>query len=187
MTYTNTMVLFDEFGKLQVYGSTEEILKNHFKVRKEKYQERHNLLLTKFKAEASRASNRARFVCEVIEKKISIMDLKKKAAIDLMIKKGYDSDPMKAWAAKINAEKGINVKITDKDAEEEAEAGRDFNYILNMPIFSFTREKKEQLLKEAEEWNQKLKKIQKKTHLDLWKEDLENFMIALDEVEKVDI
>ena len=88
MTYTNTMVLFDEFGKLQVYKSTVDIMKNHFKVRKEKYFERHALLISKYVAEASRASNRARFIMETILKQISIMDLKKKAAIDLLAKKG---------------------------------------------------------------------------------------------------
>ena len=95
MTYTNTMVLFDEFGKLQVYKNTSEVAKNHFRVRKQKYIERHALLLAKYAAESSRASNRARFICETIDKKISIMDLKKKQCINLLAAKGYDSDPVK--------------------------------------------------------------------------------------------
>merc|ERR1712048_419602 len=151
MTYTNTMVLFDEFGKLQVYKNTSDVAKNHFKVRQQKYVERHALLLAKYAAESSRASNRARFICETIDKKISIMDLKKKQCINLLAAKGYDSDPVKAWAAKMKRERGINVSgegEKEKEEEEEVEVGKDYDYILNMPIYSFTKEKKEALLKE---------------------------------------
>lgn len=157
-------------------------MKNHFKVRKEKYFERHALLISKYVAEASRASNRARFIMETILKQISIMDLKKKAAIDLLAKKEFDSDPVKAWAAKMKRERGI--EVGEESVEEITEPGRDFDYILNMPIFSFTKERKEALLKERDDLNQLVKKLKEKTPLDLWRDDLEQFSQVLDEVEK---
>lgn len=80
------------------------------------------------------------------------MDLKKKQCIDLLAKRGFDSDPVKAWAAKMRHERGINVN-TD-NADNEPHNTRDFDYILTMPIYTFTREKKEALLKERDDLNQ---------------------------------
>ena len=58
MTYTNTMVLFDEFNKLQVYKSPIDIMKNHFKVRKEFYVKRHKFLIGKWEAETAFITNK---------------------------------------------------------------------------------------------------------------------------------
>jgi hypothetical protein len=49
-------------------------------------------------------------------------------------------------------ERGI--EVGEESVEEITEPGRDFDYILNMPIFSFTKERKEALLKERDDLNQ---------------------------------
>ena len=61
---------------------------------------------------------------------------------------GYRSDPVKAWkaVASVNndpAEEDEGVEDGDGGEEEQA----DFNYLLSMPMWSLTREKKEELLK----------------------------------------
>ena len=53
---------------------------------------------------------------------------------------GYRSDPVKAWKASISDEQG-------DESEESAETGPDYNYLLSMQLWSLTREKKEELLK----------------------------------------
>ena len=100
MSYTNTMTLSDEYNRLQVYKSTVAIMKNHFNVRKEFYIKRHTYLIEKWQAECSFITNKARFIVENIEMKITVMNKKKKALIDELFKAKYDSDPIKAWKRK---------------------------------------------------------------------------------------
>ena len=76
-------------------------MKNHFKVRSEFYEKRHKFLIGKWEAECAFITNKARFVVENIEKKISVMNKKKKVLIEELFKAKYDSDPIKAWKAKL--------------------------------------------------------------------------------------
>ena len=95
MSYTNTMTMFDEFNRLQVYKSTTAIMKNHFTIRKEFYVKRHKFLIGKWEADCAFITNKARFVLENIEKKISVMNKKKKMLVEELFKAKYDSDPIK--------------------------------------------------------------------------------------------
>ena len=97
MAYTNGMVLFDEMNRLQVFKSTTAIMKNHFNVRSNLYNQRYKFMVGKLEAEACFITNRARFICENIDKKISVMNKKKKVLIEELFKAKYDSDPVKAW------------------------------------------------------------------------------------------
>ncbi len=64
--------------------------------------------------------------------------------IDTLKKAGYRSDPVKAWKASISMQE----ETKSQDEEEEVEEGaEDYNYLLSMSLWSLTREKKEELLK----------------------------------------
>jgi DNA topoisomerase-2 len=73
----------------------------------QKYVERHAFLLSKMEAETRLISNRARFIVENIEKKMTVMNRKKVDVIKTLKERGYDSDPVKAWKTKMAREKGI--------------------------------------------------------------------------------
>ena len=70
-------------------------MKNHFNIRKEFYVKRHKFLIGKWEADCAFITNKARFVLENIEKKISVMNKKKKLLIEELYKAKYDSDPVK--------------------------------------------------------------------------------------------
>ena len=70
-------------------------MKNHFNIRKEFYVKRHKFLIGKWEADCAFITNKARFVLENIEKKISVMNKKKKVLIEELYKAKYDSDPVK--------------------------------------------------------------------------------------------
>ena len=84
-------------------------MKNHFTVRKEFYAKRHAYLTDKWQAETAFITNKARFVMENIEKKISVMNKKKKTLIDELVKAKYESDPIKQWKRKQRAQRGLQV------------------------------------------------------------------------------
>lgn len=58
------------------------------------------------------------------------------------------------------------------------------DHLLGMLLWSLTKEKKEELFKKAEDKKEELNAIQKKTASDLWRDELDIFMTALDEVDK---
>ena len=67
----------------------------------------------------------------------------------------------------------------DEDADEDTE-GSDFNYILNMPLWSLTLEKKQELLKQRDKKKSELKTLRNKTTKDLWNEDLDKLEEEMD-------
>ena len=119
MTYSNTMVLFDEFNKLQVYKSTTDIMKNHFQVRKVFYDKRYKFLVGKLEAETKFITNKARFIVENIEKKVSVMNKKKKILIEELYKAKYDSDPIAAWKKSIKTDRA---SVEDGNESDDSKA-----------------------------------------------------------------
>ena len=83
--------------------------------------------------------------------------------IQQLIRRGYDSDPLKAWKDaqdKLQEEEEDNVDDGESVATSASDEGPDYNYLLGMQLWSLTKEKKDALL------NQKEVKV--KTLLYLW-------------------
>ena len=74
----------------------------------------------------------------------------------------------------------------EEEGVEEVDDGKgpDFDYLLSMPMWNLTQEKKDNLCKNRDERNQELKKLQGTTIETMWRTDLDEFMTKLDEVEK---
>ena len=78
----------------------------------------------------------------------------KRDLITMLVEKNYLSDPVKTWKSTLVKD------VTDSDSESgiaseagsvvSGEGGPDFNYILNMNLWSLSKEKKEQLLTERD-------------------------------------
>ena len=188
LSYTNSMTLFDEFNRLQVFNSTKAIMKNHFQVRKEFYVKRHKFLIGKWETECAFITNKARFVLENIEKKISVMNKKKKVLIDELFKAKYESDPVKAWKRKQRRERGLSAVDADEQGadgsdDEDVDSAKDYQYLLGMPIYSLTLEQKEKLLREKGKIEQQLEDLKKQTPDMLWKSDIADLLEALDKFE----
>jgi DNA topoisomerase-2 len=75
----------------------EEILREFYTVRLEYYSKRKKYLEGMIGAEAARLSNQARFILEKCDGTIKIENKKKQIMIDELTRRGYDSDPVKAW------------------------------------------------------------------------------------------
>jgi len=68
----------------------------------------------------------------------------------------------------------------DLNNEEEVESGPDFNYILGMPLWCLSRERKDDLVQKKEGKAKELSELRRKSPRDLWKADLEGFLLELD-------
>ena len=73
----------------------------------------------------------------------------------------------------------MRAAMGDND-EEDVGSGPDYNYILSMPLWNLTREKKDELLKQRDGKSEELYQLRKKSPSDLWKDDLEAFVIDLE-------
>lgn len=140
-------------------------------------------------AESAKLNNQARFILEKIDGKIIIENKPKKELIKVLIQRGYDSDPVKAW-------KEAQQKVPDEEENEESDneketeksdsvtdSGPTFNYLLDMPLWYLTKEKKDELCRLRNEKEQELDTLKRKSPSDLWKEDLATFIEELEAVE----
>ncbi|XP_077997716.1 DNA topoisomerase 2-alpha-like isoform X2 [Glandiceps talaboti] len=184
ISQTNS-VLFDANGCIRKYDSVLDILREFFDVRLERYRIRKEYLEGILAAESNKLDNQARFILEKIEGTIVIENKKKKDVISVLVQRGYDSDPVKAW--KESQQEGRD----DIDEDDETSslysvasgAGPDFGYLLNMPLMSLSREKKDELIKHRDAKGIELEELRMKTPNDLWRDDLDAFAAKLEEVE----
>ncbi|KAM4691900.1 LOW QUALITY PROTEIN: DNA topoisomerase 2-alpha [Rhinophrynus dorsalis] len=176
-----SMVLFDHVGCLRKYETSLDILREFFELRLRYYGLRKDWLVGMLTAEASKLTNQARFILEKIEGKVVIENKPKKELIQMLIQRGYDSDPVKAW--KQSQEKEEAGELIEEEETETSTSGPDFNYLLNMPMWYLTKEKKDELCKQRDTKNAELQTLMSKSPSDLWKEDLAAFVEELDRLE----
>jgi len=184
---TTSMVLFDHLGCLRKFNNVDEILQEFYTLRIEYYDKRRKYLVGMLQAEANKLSNQARFIKEKCDGKLVIENKKKKLMIEELVTKGYESDPIKAWKKAI--ERSANDYESDSEFEseegaEEVEQGKDFDYLLGMPMWNLTKEKKDAILKQEQEKIHDLEVVKKKTPKDMYITDLDDLLALLDKVEE---
>nr|XP_018912664.1 PREDICTED: DNA topoisomerase 2 isoform X1 [Bemisia tabaci] len=185
---TSSMVAFDRGNCLKKYDTVMQIMREFFDVRLEFYEKRKAYMEGMLLAEAQRLSDQARFICEKCDGDLRIENRKKKEMIAELVKREYRSDPVKEWRKRQQKDEEQE-EDADQPAETETAQGdqRDYDYLLGMPMWNLTYEKKEELLKKEKEKKMELKILQDKTPRDLWRHDLDVFLEKLDEVEQDEI
>ncbi|XP_060111232.1 DNA topoisomerase 2-alpha [Heteronotia binoei] len=180
------MVLFDHAGCLKKYDTAEDILREFYELRLRFYGLRKDWLIGLLGAESAKLSNQARFILEKIDGKIVIENKPKKELIKVLIARGYESDPLKSWKEsqqKDTYEEKEDDEESGKENESTADTGPDFNYLLNMPLWYLTKEKKDELCKQRDCKEVELQNLKRKAPDDLWKEDLAAFIETLEALE----
>uniref|UniRef100_A0A4W4H0G8 DNA topoisomerase 2 n=1 Tax=Electrophorus electricus TaxID=8005 RepID=A0A4W4H0G8_ELEEL len=172
----NSMVLFDHVGGLKKYETVQDILKDFFELRLKYYVLRKDWLLGMLGAENTKLSNQARFILEKIQGNLVIENKPKKELIRMLQQMGYDSDPVKVWK---QAQEKAGEEEEEKSREEES-SGPDYNYLLSMPMWYLTKEKKDELCRQRDAKLTELNVLKKKSPADLWREDLAAFTEELE-------
>ncbi|XP_075224764.1 DNA topoisomerase 2 isoform X2 [Lycorma delicatula] len=190
-----SMCAFDKDNCLKKYDNVTDILRDFFSLRLTYYDKRKSYLEGVLHAEARKLTNQARFICEKCDHVLVIENKKKKDMIAELVRRNYDSDPVKAWKLQQDREAMLEEAAgprsqTEDDDEEESEslvpesAGPDYDYLLSMTMWTLTKEKKDELLKKRDDKMSELHALQVKTPADLWNDDLDALLIKLNEVEK---
>jgi DNA topoisomerase-2 len=180
-----SMVLFDQNGCIKRYESALEILQEFFTLRMEMYRKRKEYLMGALSAEALKLTNQARFIVEKCDGSLVVENKKRKLMIQEMVTRKYDSDPVKIWKTRQAAlEQRPEDDVETPEGEEEPEEGRDFEYLLGMPMWSLTQERKEDLLKKRDAKQLEVAILKKKSPSDLYNDDLDRLMLELEKWEK---
>lgn len=184
---TSCMVLFDSKGVLTTFRTTEEILREFFTTRLEGYKKRKAYMIGLLTAETKRLENQARFILEKIDNIIKIENRKRKEMIQTLRERGYDTDPLVEWKKQQTQQQDEEEAESQEEGDGEGEVSKDgagYNYLLGMPLWSLTRERKEDLLAKRDQKRAELETLRQKSPENLWEDDLTAFEAKLAEVEQ---
>jgi DNA topoisomerase-2 len=146
---TENLTTIDENGELKIFNKVEEIVKHFVEVRLTWYDKRKAYLLAKIERELLIISNKARFIKDIIDGKLKVNNVPKKTIILYLETANYD------------------------------EVDGSYNYLLNMPIYSLTKERFEELLIQESEKEREKKEIEGTNPKDMYLNDLEALKKAL--------
>lgn len=165
----NNMHLYTAEGTIKKYVSTEEIIQDWALVRIAKYRERKAHQIREMEHEHKILSAKVRFIQEVIAKVIVVNNAKKSELEEVLRKREYprmrESGPEDAPAA----------PGTGAGSESDP-----YGYLLRMPIYQLTYERKIALEKEADNLFTTIQALRAKTVSQIWREDLARFEEAWD-------
>lgn len=161
----NNIHLFNKDGAIQKYESAIDIIKEWAETRILKYLERKNYQLKNLEKDVKILSNKMRFILDVINGNIQIMNKKLSDITLKLIELKY------APIVIDESEENKDEEIRDVEDVEEVNY-KHYNYLLKMPISQLTYDRKEILEKEYNELNDKLKNLKNTNIEDIWLNDL---------------
>ncbi|KAF9242373.1 DNA topoisomerase [Melanogaster broomeanus] len=178
---TSNMICFNFDGKIQKYGSPEEIIEEFYPRRLAFYQKRKarqgrsDFMANELQLQFEKLSNQARFVKMIVDKQLVVSNRKK---VDLMAelrKLKFRPFPKVAKAKAVGETEEMDQE-EDEPAAEDVPGATDYDYLLGMPIWSLTREKIEKLLQQAADKEAELLVLLERTPMSIWNDDLDNFL-----------
>uniref|UniRef100_A0A914GY21 DNA topoisomerase 2 n=1 Tax=Globodera rostochiensis TaxID=31243 RepID=A0A914GY21_GLORO len=196
---TSNMVLFDAAGCLRKFDSPEQICLEFFECRKGMYIKRKRYLEGMLQAQSDQLSEKARFIMMKIRNEIHIENKRKSAIVEQLQKHNFRPDPVKRWKdeqKRKELEQCGEANVSDDDDEEQDEQVAqevdavlekrcsDYDYLVGMAIWKLSMEDKDKMLAESETKKKELVVLKKKEWSDLYEEDLNEFLKALDAQEE---
>ena len=179
---TTNMVAFNYENTIQKYNTITDIIEEWFDVRYETYEKRRDKIIHDMEMQLIRLSNKCRFITENIKQVIDVKNVAKSVIISTLEKRGYDKLADKEIVAVTSKSKpGMKRSIDDEDEEaENANASKlSYDYLLNMKIYSLTKEKYEELKRKHDELQQQLEDYKALTVEDIWLSELDQLEAAL--------
>ncbi|KAG2523814.1 hypothetical protein JM16_002302 [Phytophthora kernoviae] len=177
---TSNMHLFDAAGHIKKYESPREVMEEFYGLRLEYYDRRKRAMLQKLQDQIKLLSNKARFVLSVVEGKLTVNNRKRQDLLEELIAEGYDQILPKASKKKSDS----NTEANESDNEDNAaDAGRGYDYLLSMKIWSLTKERVDKLRAELQDREQEYNVLESRTIQDLWTTNLDALEQMLVETE----
>lgn len=139
---TENLTTIDENEKLKVFDCAEDMLVYFVDFRMGYYQKRKDYFIAKWNAELRELCWRAKFIKSIIDKKLFVN----------------------------NVPKDVIVSWLEENKFDKIDGG--YNYLLNMPIHSLTKEKYDELLNRTKAKKEQIDEYSKKDTKEMYLEDL---------------
>ena len=146
---SENLTVLDENKKLKIFKSASEIIKYFVAFRLKYYDKRKIHLIEKLNRELLMLTNRARFIKDIIDRKLKINNVPKRTIVLYLETADYD------------------------------EVDRSYNYLLYMPIHSLTKERYEEILSEVGDKKVELVATKKLKPATMYETDLKDLRSAL--------
>jgi DNA topoisomerase-2 len=157
----NNMHLYTEKGAIKKYNNTSSILKEWSKIRLLKYFERKICQIKNLENDYNILSNKIRFILDVINGNIKIMNVK----LDIISKRLNELNYSKIY------------KDSDNDIDDNDNSIiKGYNYLLKMPISQLTLDRKIILEKEVDDIKNILDKLKNTNIQDIWFNELNTLL-----------
>lgn len=173
------MVAFNSENTIQKYDTIQDIIDEWFEIRYTTYQRRHDKITSELELQLKCLSNKYRFIDENIKQIIDVKNKPKQEIINILEERKYDKLPnnenSKKWMVQSS-----NVLNDDEDIDEQGmvDSSVNFDYLLNMKIYTLTKEKFEELKKKYEEISRQLEEYRSLTVEDIWLSELDTLELA---------
>jgi DNA topoisomerase-2 len=148
----NNMHLYDSNGKLTLYETIHDILEEFYVDRLGFYKKRKAYQIGVLENEVNILKYKVKFIEDIFDKKIKIEKQKKEVIIDRLVELKYP---------KLTK----NVMNPDKS----------YSYLIELPLWSLTYEKIEELKKQLEDIRKVLEDYKNKTEEEIWLSELDEF------------
>lgn len=142
---TSNMHLYTSDGKIKKYEDVLEILREFYVIRLDAYKDRKQNLIDKINKEILYMDARIRFILDVIEERLKLM----------------------------NAKKSFIQEYLENNSFPKQE--QSYDYLIKMPVYNFTYEKKEELIKELNNKRDMLTKLESINEKTMWLNDIKAF------------
>ncbi|ORM40063.1 DNA topoisomerase 2 [Babesia sp. Xinjiang] len=183
---TSNMTLFDSQKKLKKYSNELEIIREFAVVRLETYEKRRMYLIGNLKLILKRISNQVRFIHMVVNEELVLFNKKKAVLVAELRELNFDPH---SEIMKTNEGYGTDIPVipnepisptvsTKKPSTLDAQIS-DYNYLLNMPLWSLTLEQVQKLNEEHLQKQMQLQTLIDTTATDMWMEDLDRLESAI--------
>ncbi len=164
MLSTTNMHMFNQNGGITKMKNIKQIIKEFYNFRLEWYQKRKDYLINNIKNELIILDAKIKFILDIIENRLEINNKKKEFIENYLEENNFPKKKIE-----INESNEINNNDIYQKIKEN------YDYLIKMPIWNLTYEKKEELLKELNNKKDILSNIEKKKKEEIWLEDLQIF------------
>ncbi|KAH9909129.1 DNA topoisomerase [Xylariomycetidae sp. FL2044] len=173
---TSNLVAFDTRGMIRKYDKVEDILEEFYLYRMDMYVQRKQHWLGVHHADYRKLKNQARFIQEIMDGKLVVSRKKKVVIVGELRERKYEAFSKNIDTKKTKGEEDDEEgDVQEEDEVETNDDSRGYDYLLSMPIWSFTQERldrlKEQITKKKAEHDE----LQALSEKDLWCKDLDDF------------
>ena len=206
------MVLINPEGKITKYNSIEEILETFYDLRLKFYHLRKDYMISVLKKEIATLSNKVRFIKMLIEDELNIKRKKIAVLVNELYDLKFDTQTMlNEKKLKTKEEKNMELELVNSEekednstnqnegnnSEEETENQnkdkiklkvpiKEYDYLLNMNLWSLTQEKIDKLLEQKENKEKELRTLEQTEVETLWDNDLNALEEELIKYEKME-